>query len=74
MSKKLLTLEEHNAARRAAHKHRVRIMNRPVFNGIACPKCGEEMMDSNPSITLASNPPQKNILCPKCNYKDFRVA
>lgn len=49
-------------------------MNQPQLNGIACPNCGEEMMDSNPSVTLSSYPPQKNIHCPKCNYKDFRVA
>ncbi|HEC72077.1 MAG: hypothetical protein ACTSW7_00850 [Candidatus Thorarchaeota archaeon] len=61
----------HNAHRRQMYQRR--ISNKPVLNGIACPKCGKEMMDSNPSISLSSNPPQKNIHCPKCNYKDFRV-
>lgn len=74
MAKKLVSLKEHNEMRRIAHRRRRMIMNQPQLNGIACPNCGEEMMDSNPSVTLSSYPPQKNIHCPKCNYKDFRVA
>ena len=71
---KLINLDEYNELRRAARQYGMINRNKPKPNGIACPKCGEEMMDSNPSVSLASNPPQKNIHCPKCNYKDFRVA
>ncbi len=30
--------------------------NSHVLNNIACPKCGEEMYDSSPMITLTSIP------------------
>ena len=39
----------------------------PVPNGIACPKCGEELVDVG-SIHPLSNPPQKQIYCPGCGY------
>jgi len=41
-------------------------------NGIKCPKCGEELMDTYPNIILTSDPPQKNVHCPKCDHKGYR--
>lgn len=46
--------------------------NSPIPNGIACPKCGEELLDSTPNIVLTSNPPQYNVNCPKCGYRGYR--
>jgi DNA-directed RNA polymerase subunit RPC12/RpoP len=46
-----------------------RKLNEPHPNGLACPKCGAELWDSNPMIVLASYPPQKNVHCPSCNYR-----
>lgn len=43
-------------------------------NGIACPKCGSELIDTNPSTVLASCPPQKNISCEDCDYTGYRIA
>ena len=43
-------------------------------NGIACPQCKTELEDSNPAISLMSNPPQKNIHCPSCGWAGFRIA
>jgi DNA-directed RNA polymerase subunit RPC12/RpoP len=48
--------------------------NEPKSNGIACPKCGNELMDTNPMMTLTSYPAQKNIHCPKCGYTGYRIA
>ena len=48
--------------------------NKPTLNGIACPKCGAECIDSNPSITLTSNPPRAMIACSKCDYAGSRVC
>jgi predicted RNA-binding Zn-ribbon protein involved in translation (DUF1610 family) len=68
MEKKLKTLDEHN-----------KIMNDLYFkekdnhNGIACPKCGEEMIDTNPNVTLTSCPPKKNVGCEKCGYTGYRI-
>lgn len=67
------TLEEFNAERRKEHD---RILNGIAAhpNGIACPECGKPLWDSSPSLTLTSNPPQKNVHCPACNYRGYRVA
>jgi uncharacterized protein with PIN domain len=70
--KGLISLEEHNAKGRAASTSM--FSNEPQPNGIACPECGEELMDSNPMMTLTSMPAQKNVHCPKCKYTGYRIA
>jgi len=67
------TLDEFNESARKAHE-RLDKLNQPHPNGIACPSCGTELWDSNPMMTLTSNPPQKNIHCPACGYHGFRIA
>lgn len=68
---KLKTLEEHNAER---WNYQVDMnSNRPQKNGIACPKCGNEMWNSTPMVTLTSFPSQKNVHC-DCGYKGYRIA
>jgi len=59
------SLEEHNRE----------IKNKRNFskkNGIACPKCGKELFDTDPLITLMSSPPQKDVHCNYCDYKGTR--
>lgn len=68
---KLKILEEHNSERYRLHNS---YSNKPRPNGIACPKCGSELLDSDPSTQLPSNPPQKNINCPSCDYIGYRIA
>jgi len=46
----------------------------PQPNGIACPNCSEELMDSNPMVTLTSHPAQKNVHCSSCDYVGYRIA
>jgi hypothetical protein len=71
-NKKLKSLEESNAeSRRLAFAMND---NSPKPNGIACPKCGKELMDTNPMSTLTSNPLQKNVHCPKCEYSGYRYC
>lgn len=64
----LKTLEEHNAeiARRMFSSVS------PTLNGIACPKCGEEMSDE-PDVVLTSMPPQYPIYCGSCGHTDKRL-
>lgn len=71
MKKKLKTLEENNAL--AFSGTRVDF-NTPRLNGIACPKCGSELFDSQPNGILNLNPAQKNIKClsKECNYIGYR--
>ena len=44
----------------------------PQLNGVKCPKCGKELMDTYPNMILTSDPPQKNVHCPKCDHKGYR--
>ena len=74
MSKKLISLDEHNTTNSTFH---CGMMGQsPVPNGIACPKCGEELLDTQPNVTLASMPPKKNVGCSseKCDYTGYRIA
>jgi len=68
--KKLKSLEESNSQNREFF-YKLND-NSPVPNGIACPKCGEELFDSTPNIVLTSYPPQHNVNCPKCGYTGYR--
>lgn len=70
--KKLITLEKSN--QESFEKSRVLSDNSPQPNGIECPNCKEELLDSNPMMTLTSNPPQKNTHCEKCGYKGYRFC
>lgn len=67
------TLEQHNDERWNIHRE-MTLQNKPHPNGIECPKCGKELMDSNPMCVLTSNPPQCNVHCPSCGYTGFRLV
>lgn len=74
MKKKLKSLFEHNNM--SSTFYLGLIEQSPVPNGIACPKCGEELLDTNPNVTLTSMPPKKNVGCSsdKCDYTGYRIA
>ena len=77
MKNNLKTLEEHNS--RKFYEFGVVGSNFnffPVKNGIACPNCGDELVDVNPNKILTSNPPKKFIKCQneKCSYAGYRLA
>jgi hypothetical protein len=50
------------------------IKNEMIHNGIACPKCGEELYDKHPDYILTCNPPKKEVICKKCNYLGYRYC
>jgi len=70
--KNLKTLAEHNSEK--LNTNWDLYSNNPVPNGISCPICEKEMMDSNPMMMLASIPPKKNVHCPSCGHSDYRIA
>ena len=72
MNKELKILDEHNS--QATTFQTNMYQNKPQPNGISCPSCGEELMDTNPMITLTSFPAKKDVNCSKCNYTGYRVA
>ena len=74
MAKKLKSLDEHNSTTSTFHWGLM--SGAPVPNGISCPKCGEELLDTQPNVTLTSMPPKKNVGCSnkKCDFTGYRVA
>jgi len=72
MNKKLKSLEEHKT--QTATSHWDLMSNKPRPNGIACPNCGDELLDSNPMMTLTSMPPKKSVNCINCDYVGYRIA
>lgn len=68
--KPLISLQAFNETNR----QKFDLSNKPIPNGIACPECGTELLDSSPLITLNSLPPKKNVHCPQCGWESYRVA
>jgi predicted RNA-binding Zn-ribbon protein involved in translation (DUF1610 family) len=62
----LVSLEDHNRRHQAFPTSTRR-------NGIACPQCGEELVDSKPGTALLTNPLQYLIHCPTCTFKGTRL-
>ncbi len=69
---KLISLEEHNAF--ILEQVRDPFNNEPRRNGLECPKCKKELVDTNPGMILASLPPQKSIRCPACGWNGYRLT
>jgi DNA-directed RNA polymerase subunit RPC12/RpoP len=70
----LLSLDEHNSNAWSTQVNMNMYSSEPKRNGIACPKCGNELMDSNPMMTLTSHPAKKNVHCSKCGYTGYRIV
>lgn len=69
----LKTLAENNAAARASRFYSPG-KEAPRLNGVACPECGAELFDTEPSIVLLSYPPKKSIHCSACGYTGYRMV
>lgn len=67
----LISLVEHD---REAFKEFKRSGGYPKTNGIACPQCGKELVDTDGNILLMSMPPKMRIFCPDCRYRGLRIA
>jgi len=64
--KKLKTIEQHNKEKREFYSDN--------GTGIECPDCGAELIEPNPGIMLACNPPKKAVNCPACAYRSYIIA
>jgi len=67
------SLTEHDAERMERHRE-LQELNKAHADGIACPTCGKELWDTDPMMTLMSNPPRKSVHCPACGYAGSRIA
>jgi len=45
-------------------------------NGLACPRCGDELMDKSPNQIEPGNPPRADVYCSKddCSWHGRRLA
>ena len=69
---KLPTLAEHDHEALSRHLDSQRD-ERP--NGIACDKCGHDLLDIELSRgVLCTYPPRKKVRCPGCGFRGSRIA
>lgn len=68
------TLDEFNYRRTRWHEAAARDANGTRPNGISCPQCEQELLDSEPLMTLSTTPPTMNVHCAYCDYVGYRVA
>ncbi len=69
----VITLREFNERKQRAFDSK----NLPLPCGISCPSCRAELFDSSPQILLtyeSGKPARKKVHCPKCGYRDSRIA
>ena len=71
--KGLVSLREHDAARTEQFEALIGLDD-PTPNGIECPQCQTELLDTNPLDVIPSVPPRRHIHCPKCGFHWMRVA
>lgn len=72
--RELVPLQEFNVERAAKRHAQDDAIGKPRPNGIACPTCGKELIDSQPLMTLSSHPPQKHVQCTACGFAGTRFA
>lgn len=70
---KLKTLRDYNRERLRYHWENTPDGN-PCPNGISCPVCEKELVDTNPLTILPSFPPKKSVHCDSCDFKGYRVC
>lgn len=66
--KKLITLRDYNLNKALFPKKYI-----PEPNGIECPKCKEELFDTNPGVVTEGIPLQTRIHCVKCGFLGYRL-
>ena len=66
----LKNLSEHNREKSLQWQWQSAVNSQP--NGIACPECGQELLDTNPDQVLLTAPPQFRVHCSSCDYTGTR--
>jgi len=66
----LKSLAEHNTHMQNLQMWDSIVQSRP--NGIACPECGKELLDTNPNFALLTSPVQYRVHCSACDYMGTR--
>ena len=67
----ILALKNTESKLKSIKEHNNRFTKEISFStGIACPKCGSELMYVDQNLLLSS-PPQRRVQCSKCNHIDY---
>lgn len=67
----ILALKDPEPKLKSIKEHNNRFTKEISFStGIACPKCGSELMYVDQNLLLSS-PPQRRVQCSKCNHIDY---
>ncbi len=67
----ILALKDPESKLKSIKEHNNRFTKEISFStGIACPKCGSELMYVDQNLLLTS-PPQRRVQCSKCNHIDY---
>ena len=67
----ILALKDTESKLKSIKEHNNRFTKEISFStGIACPKCGSELMYVDQNLLLSS-PPQRRVQCSKCNHIDY---
>ena len=67
----ILALKDPEPKLKSIKEHNNRFTKEISFStGIACPKCGSELMYVDQNLLLTS-PPQRRVQCSKCNHIDY---
>ena len=67
----ILALKDLEPKLKSIKEHNNRFTKEISFStGIACPKCGSELMYVDQNLLLSS-PPQRRVQCSKCNHIDY---
>jgi hypothetical protein len=72
----LVSLEEHNRVKYLDQVKAIATFGVPIYyrNGIQCPKCGEELVDSQGPVTMFARVPQYAVKCisERCGFSGLR--
>lgn len=63
------TLDEHNNETWQYFSNQ----NKSVGAGVACPKCGTEMLITDTGTVLLTWPPKRSVECPSCKHHDYML-
>lgn len=76
LKRRIEKLEQYfNPPMKTLKAHNEAVFNQPTNPTprarVACDKCGTEMV-YNTNIVMTSDPPQRSVECPNCNYKSTK--
>ncbi len=66
MDNPLISVDEHELR---MDQFRARLSRDRQHTGVACPSCPDRELQYADDLTLASLPPRRNVVCPRCGTR-----